>query len=54
MWKRNLQKVGQELHEKWQTLPGILCLSVEIAKSTSRLFCGVCVLAWEMLCKNMS
>ncbi len=26
------------------------CLSAKLAKSTSRLFCGVCVLAWEMLC----
>jgi hypothetical protein len=27
------------------------CPSAKLAKSTSRLFCGVCVLAWEMLCK---
>jgi hypothetical protein len=27
------------------------CLSAKLAKSTSRLFCGVCNVAWEMLCK---
>jgi hypothetical protein len=28
------------------------CLSAKLAKSTSRLFCGVCNVAWEMLRKT--
>jgi hypothetical protein len=51
MWKRNLQKAGQELHGKRQPLPGKSCLSAKLAKSTSRLFCDVCNVAWMMLCK---
>jgi hypothetical protein len=47
---RALQKAGQDLHGKRQPLPGILCLPAKLAKSTSRLFCDVCILAWEMLC----
>jgi hypothetical protein len=48
---RALQKAGQELHGKRQPLPGILCLSEEIAISERRCVCGVCNVAWEMLCK---
>jgi hypothetical protein len=53
MGKRNLQKARQELHGKRQTLPGKSCLPEEIAISERRCVCGVCNVAWEMLCKNM-
>jgi hypothetical protein len=48
---RALQKARQELHGKRQPLPSKSCLPAKLAKSTSRLFCGVCNVAWEMLCK---
>jgi hypothetical protein len=51
MQKRNLQKAGQELHGKRQSLPGKSCLSEEIAISERCCVCDVCVLAWKMLCK---
>jgi hypothetical protein len=53
MWKRNLQKAVQELHEKRQPLPSKSCLPEEIAISVWHCVCGAYGLAWEMLCKNM-
>jgi hypothetical protein len=54
MQKRNLQKAGQDLHGKRQPLPGKSCLPEEIAISERYCACDVCILAWEMLCKNMA
>jgi hypothetical protein len=54
MQKRNLQKARQELHGKRQPLPGKSCLPEEIAMSVWHCDCVVCILAWEMLCKNMA
>jgi hypothetical protein len=52
MQKRNLQKARQELHGKRQPLPGKSCLPEEIAFSERYCVCGVCILAWEVLCKT--
>jgi hypothetical protein len=49
--QRALQKARQDLHGKRQTLPGKSCLPEEIAISVWCCVCGVCILAWEVLCK---
>jgi hypothetical protein len=51
---RALQKARQDLHGKRQPLPGKSCLPEEIAFSERYCVCGVCILAWEVLCKNMA